>query len=520
MPRIALSIKDTNTSVMRPLMFEVIRDILAITHLTPDTSILFPGNTEVAYHPDTTLSAKNEEREKNRFSNQKRVFIEVDEEYTEEGAITTPVMKPENMFIYVDNALGCYLKPVYSSMEANITVRYRAKDRVEALRWRDEVRSKISMGRQDLIHSPTYSYLIPDTAFIILQEIHRLRENVAPYGDTFREYIDSHFTKRKTTVVTQAGTEPREVITETQRRVIGRFDFNTRPEKAERDGNTDAWTISFSYRLYYEKPIKLIMHYPLVIHNQLLSIKFRQEKPTERDEFHETYRTMSTAGFKSFEPGYDLEQLKYSRGVSIPDFDDFIPSQILPESLRLMTGLILIDMEEDTEFLLDFNDLGDWSMEDDILEFLSKEAKYVTKHYHSIFNLSLYRNYDLMDQSLETIRLDPDLRVILQKAVSLRDFHHIRLSLTTDLDSLTRDALDRLRQNSCVFKKISTAIFPWLQIDKYLSRLDTCGPVTREELENILQETTRFSSRADPSNRIGYNTVQGFFIRAKKREVS
>lgn len=514
MPRIALSIKDTEESVMRPVMFEVIRDILSITNLTPHTDILFPGNSEVAYQPDTTLSSKLEGRDKNLFGHTKRVFIEVDEDYNEEGSITTAVMKPENRFIYMDEELGCYLKPVYSTIEATISFKYRAKDRVEATRWRDQVRTKISMGRQDLIHHPTYSYVIPDSAFIMLQEIHRLRENVAGYGQSFREYVDSHFTERKSIVVTQAGTEPRDVITETQRRVIGRFDFTTKPEKADRDGDGDAWIISFNYRLFYEKPISLIMLYPLVIHNQLIGSRFRDSRPTDRDDYHEIHHSMSSSGFRPFEPDYQIDKWKSTRGLTIPDFDDFIPSQILPNTIRVLTGLVLID--ENTNVLMNFNELGDWEIEEDIKAFIASESPYITKQYHSILNVSLYRNHDMMDQSIETISVDKDLNVIMEKPLSLRDFHHIRFSINTDLDSLTRDALDRFRQNSCVFKKIINAIYPYLDVDQYLSRLDRCGPVTREELENIIGVTTKFPQRADPTNRIGYNTVQGFFVRSKK----
>lgn len=515
MPRITLSVKDVDQSVTRPVIMEVVRDILKITNLVSETSILFPGNAEVGYQPDTTLSSKIDNREKNTFSHGKRVFIDIDEDYIEEGAIANAVMKAENAFIYVDRHLGCYIKPVYASMEATINFRYRARDRVEAARWRDHVRTKIGMGRRDLIHHPTYSYIIPDSALIMLKEIHRLRENVAGYGDTFREYLDSHFTNRKTIAVTQAGTEPRDLITEQQRRVIGRFDFSNKPEKAERDGQADAWVISFSYRLYYEKPINLVMLYPLVIHNQLLSVKYRADKPTDRDNYHLLNHNLSTSGFRPFEPDYMIDKYKATRGISIPDFDDFIPSQILPNTIRVLTGLVLID--EDSDILMNFRELGDWDMDEEILEFMVGEAPYITKQYHSVLNVSFYRNYDMMGESLQTVHVDNNLNVRVNNELSLRDYHHVRLSINTDLESLTNDAKDRLRRRSRIFKKIIEAIYPKLDLtEDDLHRLEKDGPVTREELEKIIQTTTKFPQRSDPANRIGYNTVQGFFVRARK----
>lgn len=516
MPRITLSVKDTDATVTRPVIMEVVRDILRHTGLEPETNILFPGNSEVAYQPDTTISSKNENREKNKFSHGKRVFIEVDEDYNEEGAIAAAVMKPENRFIYYDELIGSYIKPVYSSMETNITFKYRAKDRVEALRWRDHVRTKISLGRRDLIHHPSYYYVIPDSVFIMLKEIHRLRENVEGYGDTFREYVDNHFTTRKTIAVTQAGTEPIDVISETQRRVIGRFDFTTKPERMERSGTGDAWIISFSYRLFYEKPISLVMLYPLVVHNQLLNSKFRPDKPTDRDEFHELSHTMSTSGFRYFEPDYMIDKWKYTRGIAIPDFDDFIPSQILPSTVRVLTGLVLI--EDNTNVLMNFNELGDWKLEEDIKRFLASESPWLTKRFESIFHVSLYRNHDLVDTTLNKISVDTDLNVLLNGPVSLRDYHHIRLSLLTDLDLLTDDAKDRLRQDSCVLLKILQAIYPGRDFSERFSRLGTCGPVTKDEFEDIIKEVTPYPDRSKESQRIGYNTVQGFFIRSRRNE--
>jgi len=514
MPHIALRISDTEESVVRPVVMDIVRDVLQVTNLNPDTKILFPGNTEVGYQPDTTLSAKAENREKNLFAHDKRVFIEVDEDYDEEGAVTTAVMKPENVAIFIDPDHDTYIKPVYSTIESNITFRYRAKNRVEAMRWRDNVRTKISMGRSEMLHQIQYCYLIPQPALEILEQIHTLRENIVGYNQNFEDYKKEFFTQRRTVIVTQAGTEPKEAISETQHRVVGWFDFTAKPERAERDGSGDAWIISFTYRFRYERPINVIMYYPIVIHNQLLPAKYRPIAPTDRDDYHELYRSMSTRAFHRFEAGYMVDLWKKFQGISVPNFDDFVPSQILPNSLRVFTGLVLIDMDN-PEVLMDFNDLQDWRIEDDIKQFLMGEAPYVTKQYHSVFNLSFYINQDMTHQDLEMVRLDPDLKVILQEPISLRNYFHIRLSLNKDLESLTTDAIDRLRANSCVFRKILHALYPKLDIDKYLSRLAVCGPVGKDEWNQIISDVSPYPSRGNPGLRVMYNTVEGFFVTTK-----
>lgn len=534
MPRIELTVKDTEPSVTRPVAFAVIRDVLKTTNLTPNPSILFPGG-EVAYQPSTTLSSKNEGREKHLLSHDKRVFLELDEDYDEDSAITGAIMKPENIFVFADPELDCYIKPAYSTILATLTVRYRARDRVEALRWRDGVRARVQMGRRELLHSVSYSYLVPSAAITMLKEIHSLRENVMGYGDSFEKYKDEHFTNRKTIVTTLSGSQPVDAVTEHSKRIIGSFEFGLRPERAERDGNADAWVIGFTYKYTYLRPIAVVMHYPLTVHNQLLSEKYRINEKSDRDDFHTLSHSFSTGAFKYFEPDRVLDLWKSQRGVYLPEFDDFVPASVLLNSIRVFTGLVLIDMD-DPELLMNFGELGDWTMEDDIKAFLASEAPYTRRQYKSIFDISFYRNRDLMDEKVDMIELRENLDVVLMKPVSLRNYFHIRLGICSDLSLLDPDALLRLRANSCIFKKIINAINPSFDVDQYLSKLNVCGPVSESEMSDIVNGLRKggnilpisgvgnnpnipYINSNDPSKRYGFNTVQGFFIKSRKEEL-
>lgn len=524
MPRVDISLRDLESSVIRPVAFSVIRDVLEATQLEANTGILFPGNSEVGYQPSTTVSAQNENRERKLLAHGKRVFIEHDEDYDEEGAITSAVMKPENRFIFVDDLLDFYIKPVYSTINATLTIRYRAKDRVEALRWRDSVRSRIQLGRRQLLHQVDYHYLIPESVDKLLTEIHRLRENVMGYDETLEEYKNNFFTKRKTVVSTLNGTELRDAITERQRRIIGQFEFGNKPERMEKDSNGDAWTIAFTYRYTYERPINLVLHYPIVVHNQLLSSQYRVDKPTDRDDYHILDHTMTTSALKYFEPDRLIDLWKNTRGIYLPNFDDFIPKSVLPNSLRLFTGLVLIDLDN-PEILMNFGDLGEWSIEEDIKEFLKTEAPFMKYQYKSVFDLSFYRNRDLFDQSLEMIELDSDLNVNLLKSISPRNYFHVRLGLCSDLTLLDKDAQNRLRQNSCVLKKILSAIAPFVDISSIMDDIENCGPVDDDHWNKIIDTINKtdplkpnpiYPYSNNSSFRIGYNTVQNFFIRTEK----
>lgn len=517
MPRITLMAEDVEETVSRPVALKVIRDVLNITRISPCSKIFFPGSAEVTFQHGSTMDEQNEQMEVNQFNSDRLFSIEVDEDYDEERALTTAVMYPENRFMMVDNDLGVYIKPVYSATDVHVTFRFRAKDRVEALRWRDEIRTRTGMNRSELVHSATYNYLIPKSGLFILKEIHRLRENVMGYGESFEQYKKDKFAEGYSVVANQNGAMTREVMAETQYRIIGWFDFNANPEKGAREGNLDTWLISFTYHFKYDRPINAVMAYPLVIHNQLLGPLYRPNDRSDRDSDHKKTFTSSSGAFYRFEKM--TEMIKYQRreGIYVPIYDDWIPSQIPSNTLRLYSALVTIDTEN-PEILTNLNHLGEgWKLEDDIAEFLKGEAPFVDKPYFSVFQLNLYRNQYLLAPRDRYVTLDADLNVRLMKPVSLRDFFHIRLSLVTRLSLLTPEAKDRLRKNACVLTKILKALDPYFDGAKYFKRLKTCGLVGRDELQNAINDIDRgIIGQGNQQAGYRFNTVSGFFVQAER----
>lgn len=515
MPRIVLPVKDVDQTVLRPVVLQVVREVFAATGLETNTKILFPDSTEVAYQNDSTISSYNNQDEKNYFMHDNLMHIEIEEDYEEDRAISTAVMDRENRYIYQDLLLGAYIKPVYSSSEVHITFRYRAKDRVQALRWRDDIRTRTAMGRKELLHRPTYFYLVPYAGLEILKEIHRLRENVMGYGEDFDTYQKNTFTECFTKASTLAGTEIRDVIGETQGPVLGWFDFNANPERGARDGNGDAWIISFTYHIRFDRPISAVMRYPIVVHNQVLSADYRPNDRSDREDFHAKKFTWSSEALHQFQTMGQIDSYRGKRdGVFVPEYDDFIPSCVIPDTVRVYSALTTIDTET-PEVLMNLNHLGeDWMFTDDILDFLKKESVFVHKPYFSVFCLNLYKNENMLEPLDTFVLMNENLDIVLNKAISLRDFFHVRLSLVSNFSLLQPEAKMRLRQNSCILAKLVKAIDPTINTAKILKNLYRCGPVTQAEWDQIVGLINRgLISRGDGQRRL-FNTVQGFFIRS------
>jgi hypothetical protein len=107
----------------------------------------------------------------------------VTEEYLADRMLVNVAFRPENNFVFRDDRLDTSICPMYSSTRVTISFKYRAKDKTEAIRWRDDIRNRTSMNREHFLHDITYHYLVPLEQIVILKEIHRMREAGAPDGE-------------------------------------------------------------------------------------------------------------------------------------------------------------------------------------------------------------------------------------------------------------------------------------------------------------------------------------------------
>lgn len=454
MPKILLTVPETNESVTRPIVLDITRQLFDITGISHGTSIFYPGDLEKTMQPGSSFGHTGDI---NTLPFSARVSVEVEEIYEMDKIGTTATMRPENLFIFRDDRIETLIKPAYSATDVVLSFKYRAVDKVTATRWRDDIRAKISMMRDVYLHDITYHYLIPPEFLVILKEIHTLRETVDGYGETYDDYFRANATQRASVLTTLAGTRGAWGISEKQMRIVGWFDFEGGPELGSREDEGDTWTISFSYKFKYDKPIACVMFYPLMIHNQLIGQKYRPSEGVYEVENHVRSYSLSALHFNEFEKGKRIQNIQ--KGIAIPAYDEFIPGNVVTSTIRLFTALTSVD--ETSNVLMNMCELGDIELHPEIIKFMVTEAPYMSKSYDSIFSLSLYQSVDLLDDNM--VKIDSALNVSSVNTLSLRSYYHIRLSIVSNLFLLKKEALDRLRENGVVLGLILEMIDPTLR---------------------------------------------------------
>ncbi len=454
MPIVNIPLSDTLETVERPVIFDIINRVMLLTGLNTKQIRFYGEGTQTAQQWNSSLN--KDKNLNNLYPLVDNLFIEVEENYDTNRMLSMAVEAPEQPLIFSDPALGIYIKPVKSPTDVIITFKYRARDRNVAMRWRNEVRTKTAKNREINMHDINYSYHLPEQYLDALSAIWKLRNNIAGYGDTFESWFYKHMTNRVTVVSNLAGKHEILAIAEKQIGIQGLYDFEGVPDKPEKEGDVGMWTISFTYKFKYDKPINTVFNYPIVIHQQLLAERYRFQTPPYSLQAQWKQYSASGKDFAYFQADNQTVRAIANRGLDIPAFDTFYPETVPASTLRVFTVLTNISTVDLTT-LFNLADLGDFNLDADILNFIqTSEYPFCTQLYQSIFQLNLYEDVYIQDNSLLVV--DANLNVSATRALNLRKTYHVRLSMVSDLSLLPAAALARLKLYPIAMAKIIAAI--------------------------------------------------------------
>lgn len=477
MPNVSILVPETNQSVLRPVVMGIVRDLMYITKIPKETSILYPEDGGKIAQPGSTIASSEEER--SVFPNMDKILIEVDESDNSASILSTAIARPEHLPVFLDDEIGVFIKPIYSYADIQITFKFMASSRSQAIRWRDDIKMRTSAGRDINLHKLTYHYIIPDKIIEILKEIHTLREKQAGYGDEFEKYLLDNSTGRFTEVTNLGGSNVRPAIGESQMRVQGIFNFEFAPEKIENDSDNNGWVGSFTYKFSFDKPVACNLRYPAMVHNTLIKKSLMpSEHAYDIDEHFQTF-SLSLSALNFFEAQLQTEKaINFKSSIVIPPFDEFIPASIPSGTVSIFSALCQLN-NQDKKNLVNLKELGEVVLDSDVMTFIREsEWCYLTKPYKSIFNVALYKSMYL--SAWQNIEVTAQLDVKAIADLSLRTSHRVRLSIVADLGLLDKQALERLKAYPKAAVKILSAISE--AVRNYPGQFQN---VTKDDLANI-----------------------------------
>lgn len=454
MPNINVPISDLLATVERPIIFDVIRQLQDRTGISSKTQIRYWGEDAKAQQWNSAIDTNK--REHNLWPVVSNLTIEVEEDFNEDQLLGIVVKQPDVPFIFLDGDIDVYIKPVFSPQDVTIRFKYKARDRNDAIRWRNEFRTRLGMNRQIFLHTLQYSYLFPQAYMDLLNTIWTMKEAVAGNGLDFLTWFKRHATNKLTELSNINATSTVYAVAQSQVDVQGMFDVSGVPDKPEKDGELENWTITANYRFRYSKPINTVCYYPYMVHQQIVPKQYRF--PNTEKNLLEMWTTSNQSGqaFSFFQADSQYLMRQANLGIAIPEFDDFQPGTIPSTTLRMFTALTNITVA-DKRTLLNLSELGDYSIHPDILTFLkSGEYSHLATSFNSIFLLQLYENENIVSDGI--LSVDSNLNVVATSDLDLTKRYHVRMSLCADMTYLTPMALARLQANPAVRDRIVAAI--------------------------------------------------------------
>jgi hypothetical protein len=236
-------ISDLTYTLVRPMITEVVRQMLDATGVDPHTEIRYYGADAGAPQLGSQIDKSEEPKvmSTNRFPHKGHVKIEVEEQpnvnmmgMSGRGGATMPDF-------FTDSNLGVSVRATRGAYKADIRISFRSPDNNAASMWADLFRSKVEQIRGSLAHAVDFNYVIPESVIERLNAVHECREKVAGYGEEFVDYLVKHIDGRIKFLTTQAGTEPVATVVEREGNIIGVFDVQAVPERASRMDEPNLW---------------------------------------------------------------------------------------------------------------------------------------------------------------------------------------------------------------------------------------------------------------------------------------
>ncbi len=437
MPSFNITIPETIESVSRPIIYSVFETIKKYLLIRDDVRVIFPG--DIGSWTQTAGDLQNKTKQ-SQFTSSRYVNIDVEQEPVESNLNSTAVYYAENPPIILDDGLHLQVTPVYSHTQATIDIQFVTYNKDEAFRWYYNARTEIAKMQDVYINTIQYHYPLPDPLMDLIETIYLLKEKVNPDNESFQNYVTRTFTKRATILTSLDGTSKRVGISETQTRMLGRFEFGPLPEKPTLIDDNQAWVCVFKYVFTYDLPMSLNIRYPLMVHNQFLPEPFLDYS---LDPYHLDNKDLlfpaTLRALRAFEPPRMFE---WNIPFRIPKIDDFTPKYLLPGTKMIFSAMIQLE-ENNLQYLLNLNDLDYLSLDNSILTFLRNgEYEYVTKPYQSILSISLFCENSL--QTSELIYCKDDLSIWATSPLNINKTYRVVFSVVSDLADLSAECLYRL----------------------------------------------------------------------------
>lgn len=450
MPVAFIPLEETNRTILSASYYKIIQQVLHQTNVPYGTLIAMHKGMEI--NPTDNQSNMTSQQLSNLPSTvaQRRVKVDIAEEYNEDALGTTAVSYKDAPPIFVDPQIDLLIYPVFVSTDVTLQISYTTPSKTEANKLRDELRIKLSQMRNILHHEVEYDILLPLEAQELIADCHQLKNRLYPME--LSEYFHTFATRQAYMLTDTANPDNAQIaIRERQVRIVGRFDFNPMPEAVEEDRDNNTYRLTIPYKFTMEVARGMCVSYNPTVCNKLMPSKYlkwvQENKIKTREEYSRnlTY-TQSGSALSHFEAHRQLDyRIQNKLPLNLPLFDEF-PLRQGHRGYVITTTFMTAVNEDDRRTLFNLKEIPDFYMNEQLLEFIrAGEAPYVVRPYQSLFYFGLhypdrYFDFDCLEISSDYV-VKSNVKLPLDKPT------RVSFSVLGDPVFVTKEMIDRWYKN-------------------------------------------------------------------------
>lgn len=426
-------------TVTRPILIEVGYGIKELLGIDKDTYTKYDIKDNIILRKNKLGNIKIDNTTKSEM-----MYVESTESGLEEHELALIPVRPDFRPIYVDKDIRAKFQPIHHPRRMSLRVKYlaRSKSKMFSVVNRLKLYNANDGMYNDL--SLSYSYSLPNYVGKLLIEINNLKNKRLDPALTLEEYINSTFDNRIDLANSIDGDifKSNLVIRESQSRIEGYITDNLHDINPEYNEEAAEWSLEFEYTFVYEKPISLLLRYPILVYNTMINKFFRNFIKTKKLS-KDAYRSARSSDLYAVtEPDRSFKLRDGNYYLTVPEVD----SEKLPYPpafyARMFSVLVIVD-EEDRKTLFNINDIPKIKFREHVLKFiLGSECEYVSDKFKSLFYIELYKD-QAKDPSRVILYEDGTLRS--EYDMDLKSTYRVVFNVLTDLNLLDKISYNRVK---------------------------------------------------------------------------
>lgn len=374
------------------------------------------------------------------------LYIEATEVPFEDHELALIPIRPDFRPIYEDKEIRAKFQPIHHPRRVNIRCKYICRSKSTLYAVTDRLKLYTAHDGMYNQHELVYHYSLHTFIGKLLVEINNLKNKRLETALTLEEYINSTFDNRVDLANSIDGEALKSdlIIREAQVGIEGYITDDLSSMYPEYQEDESSWSIEFEYTFVYEKPVSLLLKYPLVIYNTMISKPFRifyKEKKKSKD----AYRTARSSDlYKIVEPDRRFLIRDDNYYVTIPEMDREVLTPPPNFYARMFSILILVDENDPTSLFNIVTDIPRVKFKDHVLKYiLEDEFKYITDKYQGLFYIELYKDTN-RDVSNE-IYMEADGTLKTRLPMDIKSTYRVVFNVMVDLTFLSNTARKRVK---------------------------------------------------------------------------